>query len=776
MEDGFRTFSIVYSRKGAETITGFRKKSSRNMKKSPGEPQAHKLEFRRIGGSYQPLVENADDLRELLELDEAHWALNSISVTSMRCDERFLAFLDDDMNGKIRTGEVKRAVVWFLGVLRDFHGFEEGSDTLLLSAIDDSTPEGAALLDSAKLVLTNLGDDSADRITLAQIRNDQQIIACARRNGDGVIPPEAADTPEAEELIRTAMKAFGSIRDVSGSEGIDGTILDSFVSAATNFLAWADAPGKDPETLLPFGEDTAASYQKYAAVASEIDNYFIACEALNFSTEAPQRLGKVENTIDLLNNPAIRSFFSAAPPAEPRDDGKLDFKTRLNPLQRDALLAFAADKHLKHLLKESKLSQPEWERLKEKFAPYAAWLSSRPEDPSGGLDLETLRCLTRPERVDQLREMLAADLAVAPRIGACNQLHKLILFQAGLKEFLNNYINLSLLFNPDAPSLLQAGKLVMDGMCLTLCSIVQNVAEHKNIVQRSNICVIYLDASTGTPDAARTMKLAVAVTSRNIHNFFVGKYGIFFAADGSLWDARIIDVVQQPVSISEALRMPFYKFGEFIANLADRFFSTKSQDAQKQLEVNLNSAATTATTAPGALPAAQAAKAQTPAVSGSMMLMGSGIGIAALGSSIAFIVKQLAHVSIWNVLAVLLGIILIFGGPVVVVSLVKLYRRNLSRFLEANGVAVNRPMRLSRRMGTIFTYAPKLPKATLLKRDLVNYFSHPISNWPLRILLILLLAALCAWGGYWGFRWMTMSKSAPAPQQKPLKTTAAEQP
>lgn len=733
----------------------------------------HRLEFRRIGGSYQPLIRNAGDLKLLLALDEAHWALNSISVTSMRCDEQFLAFLDDDLNGQIRTEEVKRAVLWFLGLLRDFRGFEEGSDTLLLSAINDSTPEGGRLLDAARLVLTNLGAEELDRITLAQIRNDKEIIACARRNGDGVIPPEAADTPEAAELIEAAMKAFGSIRDASGSEGIDGTILDSFANAATAYLAWADAPAKSPETLLPFGDDTAAAYEKFRVVAADIDNYFIACEALNFSSESPQRLGKVENTIDLLNNPAIRDFFASAPPAEPNREEVLDFSARLNPLRRDALLAFAEDVHLKQFLDGSKLPARTWAGIKEKFAPYASWLAARPEDHSGGADLETLRRLTEPERIAQLREMIEADLAVAPRIGACEQLHKLILFQNCLKEFLNNFVNLSSLFNPEMPSLLQAGKLVMDGMCLSLCTTVQNLAEHKNIVQRSNICVIYLDAATGTPDAVRTMKLAVAVTSRNINNFFIGKHGIFFAPDGTLWDAKITDLVQQPVSISEALRMPFYKFGEFIANQADRFFSTKSIEAQKQLETNLTTAANAATTAPAA---AAAPKPQTPAVSGSMMLMGGGIGIAALGSSIAFIVKQLANVSVWNVIAVLIGIVLVFGGPVVVVSLVKLYRRNLSRFLEANGVAVNRPMRLSRRMGTIFTFVPTIPKSTYLKRDLVNFFSKPVRNWPLRIVLILIFAILCALGGYWCYHRFTTPKVAPVKTQAPAEKPPASAP
>ncbi|AVM44075.1 MAG TPA: hypothetical protein DFL85_01270 [Lentisphaeria bacterium] len=725
-----------------------------------GQNKNQRMEFRRIGGSYQQVIRTAADLRLLLSLDEAHWALNSVSVDSVRSDEQFLAFLDDDMNRQIRTDEVKRAVGWFLGMMNDFSGFEAESDVLELSAIDAASPEGARLLDAAKLVLSNIGRETDGRLSLAQIRNDKEIIACARQNGDGIIPPGAADTPETAELVNSAMKLFGSIKDICGAEGIDSAILDQFTAAATAYVNWVDAPAANPAALKPFGDDTAASYGKFSALEKELDDYFIACEARVFSREAPDRLRKVESTIDLLNNQAIRDFFASAPVAEPRPDETLDFSAKLNPLKRDALLAFAADAHIGEFLVGNTLSNDNWKKLKARFAPYAAWVAAKPNSTFDGYDLDSLRRQTAPETVAALRGMIAADLAVAPRIGACEQLLKLILFQRYLLEFLNNFVNLSQLFTPGTSSLLQAGMLVMDGRNFTLVSIVKNVAEHKAIVRLSDICVIYLDASTGKPDAQKTMKLAVAVTSGNIRNLFINKHGIFFSADGELWDAKIIDLVQQPVSISEALRMPFYKFGEFIGNQADRFFSARSQEAQKQLETNFNAAATAAT----APQAAAAPKMQTPAVSGSMLLMGGGIGIAALGSSIAFIVKQLANVSIWNVLAVLLGIILIFGGPVVAVSLVKLYRRNLSRFLEANGYAVNRPMRLSRRMGAIFTFVPPIPNSNYIRRDLVDLFNKPSrSSKIVKILCIVLFVLLCAAAGYWCYNRFFAPKSAPVP-------------
>ena len=715
-----------------------------------GEKCAKRMEFRRIGGSYQLVIRNAEDLRRLLELDESHWALNSVAIASLRGDEQFYRFLDDDLDRQIRTDEVRRTVSWFLSVLKDFSGFEKQSDVLELSAIDDSAPEGARLLDAAKLVLSNLGCEGGGALSLKQIRSEKEIVSCASQNGDGIIPPEAAETPETAELISAVMKFAGGLKDISGVEGVDSALLDRFLSSASAYLDWADAPAGNPAELRPFGDDTAAGYDRFSVLEKEFDDYFIACEAYRFADETAGRLAKIEATVDPLDRQAVRDFFTAAPVAEPRPDGTFDFAGKLNPFKRDALLYFSSDPCAREYLAGTVLTPQNWARLKARFAPYAAWLAAKPNTAFDGCDAGQLRRWTSDELVGTLRAMIADDLAAAPRIGSCEQLHKLILCQHCLMEFLNNFVNLSRLFNPQSPSLLQAGRLVMDGRSFTLVSIVANQEEHKAIVKLSDICVIYLSAVTGKPDAQLNMKLAVAVTSGNIRNFFINKHGVFFSADGEVWDVKISDLVQQPVSISEALRMPFYKFGEFIGGQADRFFSAKNTDAQKQLGKNL--AALPAAAAPPPPPPATPAKMQTPAVSGSMMLMGGGIGIAALGSSIAFIVKSLANVSIWNVLAVLLGIIVVFGGPVVVISLIKLYRRNLSRFLEAAGCAVNRPMRLSRRMGAIFTFVPPIPDSNYLRQDLVDLFQkRPPRKWLVRLLLILLVAALCAAAGHWSY-------------------------
>jgi len=184
---------------------------------------------------------------------------------------------------------------------------------------------------------------------------------------------------------------------------------------------------------------------------------------------------------------------------------------------------------------------------------------------------------------------------------------------------------------------------------------------------------------------------------------------VFFTADGVVWDAKVTDFIQQPVSISEAIRMPFYRFGSFLGKQMDKFFSARA----KEFETGFDKTMTQAQKFDPAA-AKKAPPPQTPAVSGSMMLMGGGIGLAAIGSAVAFIAQALKNVSFWNVLAVFLIILLIFGGPMIIVSLVKLYRRDIAVYLEASGLALNKRMRLNRFMSKIFTERPEIPKGSLL--------------------------------------------------------------
>lgn len=713
--------------------------------------------FRRIGGAGQLALRDIDDLPHVLELDEAHWALTGIDIDFLRTDRQFLDFIDEDHNGIIQADEVKRAVAWFLAHIRPEARPELGSPELRLDSIDVSAPEGAALFAAARVVLRNLGIPDSPVLSLSQIRNDDGILSNACCNGDGVITPgcftgdcrEGAsaipENPHLAEIVSRIMEIIGSCRDLTGAEGINRELLDSFRSGAEQYLSWYEAPENRPELLRPCGERTADFAAAVENLQEGIDRYFLHCAALDFLPGLSCRPPLVEGDGDVPESAPMQELLEKLPIATPRPDRVLDFSAPLNPLYEKELHALAAHPAMAEFLTGSVLSEAMWRRLTSLLTPCLEWKNAEPDKAYEKIEPAILKQWLTDGSLEELRRRIDEDLTIARELTAYHSLIKLTLFQQYLLEFLNNYVSLGALFNPRAASMLQTGKLVMDGRHYTFATPVKNLAEHKRIATMSDICVLYVEATTGRTENARRMTLAVAITSGNIRNLFIGKHGIFYAVDGSVWDARIIDLIQQPVSISEALKMPFFRFGEFVARLADRFFSTKSTEVQKTLEKTITTGAVLTPPAP-----APAAKPQTPAVSGSMMLMGGGIGIAAIGSSVAFIIKSLQNISILNVLAVLLGIILIFGGPMVVISLVKLYRRNISRFLEANSCAVNRPMRLSRKLGLVFTFAPPLPRAGLLKEDLVDLFRKPTVSKGIRFFQIVLLllavaAAILCW-------------------------------
>ncbi len=724
------------------------------------------MRFRRVGGSYQLNVGNEADLRSLLRLDEAHWALTSIDINAYRADRRFLAFIDDDNNGMIRTDEVRRAVSWLLERLVRFDRLETGSDRILLDAIADGA---GCLRTAAQVILDNLGLPECPDISVEQIAAEKQIIGCALRNGDGVLPPESVPDPDLAALIRNAITVSGPVRDLSGLDGIDRAGLENYRKLSAACLAWRLEAENSPEKILPFGEGTAACAAAVDQLRAELDRYFLASETVRFCGGRAQ-LCKEEGAANPYNPETVSAFLENAPAAIPGAECRLDFEGPLNPRISGRLHAFAALPPVAALLEKGSLTLDGWNQLKARVAPYLDWTARKPSAAFDAIARETLEREQSGDSFERLFRLTAEDLEVAEQLKCCNDLLKLALFQQNMIKFLNNYANLRELFNPENPSMLQWGKLVMDGRHFTLTMPVKLLAEHKAIATQSDICVAYVEATTGLPGALRKQLLAVAITSGNMRNLFVGKRGVFFGADGDIWDAKVIDFIQQPVSVSEALRQPFYRFGEFLGKQADKFLAARGTDAQKAMEKEF---AATPLAAPGAA-GVPAARPAAPAFSGSMLLMGGGIGIAAIGSSVAFIVKSLQNISIWNIFAVILGIILIFGGPVVIISLIKLFRRSMARLLEANGCAVNRPMRLSRRMGAIFTYRPEMPRSSLIKVDIVDLFhvprKHTLRNW----VAVLIAAAMLAGGGYWCYRhWFTAPATA---EVKPPATEPVQAP
>ena len=725
------------------------------------------MTYSRVGGNYQLLIRTFDDLQAVLELDEAFWALNCVDVNSLRMDRRFLAFVDGNNDGKIRTDEIREAVRFFLKHIRHGKGFEAESDTLELDAIDPEN--GAAMLESARLILKNLKKETETKLTLDELRNDKAIKSRSYNNGDGVVTPDAEQAAEINARIELVMKTAGAADDISGVKGVNAALLDKFALESTAFLAWDEKLLQDDGTLLCFGENTPVVYEKFQAVKEDIDNYFLNSETLEFFSVEPERVAKKELAADVRAPQEVKAMLEKSVLALPRTDCTLDLNDKLNPLLRARIEAFFALKEGAALLTDNKLTSDEWNAFKGKIAPYDGWSKAKPAfaAPYAAVDKALLKGADSDEIMETLKTACSNDLNAGTALAGIDMLHKLMLYQRYLKELLNNFVSLAQLFDLKANSPLQTGKLIMDGRHFTLVVPVADPAEHKRIVAGSNICVLYIElSSTAAAVKVPWKNLAVAVTSGNMRNLFIGKRGLFFTVEGEVFDAKVTAFVEQPVSISEALRNPFYRFASFIGDQISKFFNTKAASGQKEMGGQIAS---------GKLPPAPAPNAPG---NGSMLLMSGGIGIAALGSSIAFITKQLQNVSAWDILSVILGIILIFGGPVVIISLIKLYYRDLSRFLEATGCAVNRKMRMTRKMGKIFTFQPIMPEGEKIRLKVASRPAQGSWKYTLLGILITILIAAAA-GGVWYMRGVERSKRAcqtPAAAEKAVKETPAKVP
>ena len=151
-----------------------------------------------------------------------------------------------------------------------------------------------------------------------------------------------------------------------------------------------------------------------------------------------------------------------------------------------------------------------------------------------------------------------------------------------------------------------------------------------------------------------------------------------------------------------------------------------SSGTEKELEKKLSKTTADLQKSINTAPKVQAPKAdkKSASVNAKELMMTGSVTFAALGSSFAYISSTFANLEYEKILAVLgvMGLVVLF--PVLIVSAIKLYRRNISSILEASGWAINARMRLTSKMANILAPVPDKPgKVFKRKRDLLKSFS-----------------------------------------------------
>jgi len=679
--------------------------------------------FRKLGGRYQLMIDSPDVLKSICDLDEAFWMCTGAPVDSFTCDSVFLKYLDSDNNGRVRTDEVKSAIKWVLKVISDLKVLASDSLEFPLNAINTQNNAGKQLRLSAERILTNLGIQESQFIKLEHTQNRQKILSSGECNGDGVIPVAAVADKKLQNFINDIMRTIGDTTDASGQKGINSTHLDSFIKEATAYLEWYDRGilkhGQKNSSVMVWGNNTVSAYTAIKKVKNKINEYFAQCRLLKINPISETHFYADQKSIlslDTSDPDAVNRHISKAPLAKPNNDEILHIDNNINPSFRKHISLFREKvlKKSKIFYSDSTLTFEEWENLKKEFANFADWEAVKPGETVEKLGVELLKKYTDGSFEAQLRPIFKKDLQIADEIKKIGEVEKLILYCRYLLEFTNNFISFSALFDPRNFSMIQVGKLIMDARHFDLNVKVQDIKKHKKIAARSNICVMYLKLTAKNGENLLNTNIATAVTSGNITNLYTGKRGVFFTPDGNEWDAEVIDFLQQPVSISEALKMPFTKLGGFLKKQTDKFKAS----TYKKLETNVGSGVTKAT-----------AVIQTPqqvqnksAWTGPMMLLGGGIGLAGVGSAFASVMNALKNDTVIIKIALfILGIVIVIAIPIIISAMLKLRRRNVGMFLEACGWSINTSMRLNLKMGLLFTRIPAFPENS--KKKIFDYTS-----------------------------------------------------
>ncbi len=653
------------------------------------------ITFKRFGRSYHFCIDHAEDLRRVLHLDAAHWVATNAPIETLNCDPMFLGLVDTDNDGRIGCDDLKKAIRWVLDTLRDCGDVTAGSQSLKLDAINTDQQTGRWAHESAANILTRLGKADARRITLDQVNQLKTDIENTPISEMGVVLPEAATDAEVQEFMTDVVATVGGAPHPSGRQGVDQAQLDQFVAGARAFLEWQlrgnISKNRSETEIMPLGTQTPEAFALLASVRDKIDQHFAQCEAVAFDSRVAQHIGPCDAEIanlDLTTPAAIEEFRRNAPLAKPTPLQVLSFDDQVNPYYAPQLTDFLTG-FLKPLLGQStaSLSQEQWQEVKGRFTAYEAWMNAKPEAKFELLDFEKLRKYLDKKFGDAVRLIIEKCRATAVELDRIRGVEKLILYQMWILDLANNFVSFPHLYDSRRRALFEMGTLVMDGRRFNFSVKVNDRAEHMRIAKTSSMYVLYVQVASA-PDKPK-YEVAVPVTAGGKGNLCVGKRGVFYDLAGQECDATVVEIIENPISICEALVSPFQRLG--------RLLTGKIEAISSAGEKKLDTAVGTATAAPSGQ-----------AIGG--ILMGGGVAIAALGSAWAFIANQVSnlqwYVVVIGVVCAMLAVIL----PTSILAFLKLRRRELSAILEGSGWAINARMRLTRRQGRFFTQRPSYPR------------------------------------------------------------------
>jgi hypothetical protein len=270
-------------------------------------------------------------------------------------------------------------------------------------------------------------------------------------------------------------------------------------------------------------------------------------------------------------------------------------------------------------------------------------------------------------------------------------------------------------------AIFQAGTLVIDQRACNLCLKVNDMAKHNTQAPDSGMYLIYCNCKHHA--SGQTMQIVAAMTVGDIRNLKVGKNALFYDRQGRDWEAEVVKIIDNPISIGQAFWSPYRKLGDWVTGLITKSAAEKEQKSFADMTAKLQAA-------PAADKAAAPAPFDIAKFAGIFAAIGMAIGY--IGSFFTSLALGLKGLGWWGWL-VIPGLLLVISGPSMILAWMKLRKRNLAPLLNANGWAINADAVVSVLFGNTLTEQAAFPILKIKKKGLSK-----ASKWTIAIAAIVL--------------------------------------
>ena len=696
----------------------------------------YKWEFSNIGGTSRVRIQTGEDLAHLSELDPKMWTVLSCPVKGLEIDEKSLAYMDSDKDGKIRVADVIATSQWLAGAVKDLDILTEGKDSIDLDSIDQENESGKKLYASARQILDNLGKEG-NVISLADTADIAAIFAKTRFNGDGIITEASTDDADEKAAIAAAVSAFGGVADRSGAMGVNVALIEDFYKALADYAAWQEAVVE-----APFGDRTDAAIEAYNALDAKVKDYFMRSKLATFSPDSTGALDVQTARIEAIsadNLTGKTDEIASYPIFRITGSSEIDLTAPVNP-------AWAAQFNLVKeiaLAGKTVLTEEDWGAIGAQFAAYTAWKNAKAGAAVEALGLEAVKNFMAQDKKAALLDLVAQDAALAEEAANIEMVDKFLYVLRDFFRLVRNFVTLHDFYDKDrkVQAVFQSGRLIIDQRECRFCMQVTDMGKHNASAASSGMFLVYCDCTTKTKPGKIT--IVAAVTVGEVGDLVAGKNAIYYDNSGLEWDAVITKVVDNPISVLQAFWSPYRRMAKTVENLINKSAADKDAKMMADATAKINAAPTSLPagadgTKPAAAPPFDIAK-----FAGIFAAIGMALGM--IGSALVELAKGLSTLAWWKLILVFVAIMLVISGPAMILAWLKLRRRNIAPLLNANGWAVNAASKISIPFGETLTDIAEYPKLKL--KD--PYAKAGLAPW--KKVVISLAALVVVAGGLWLF-------------------------